>query len=156
MDHRDKTALAELLGQQRIATLAVDIEGMPYASLVPFATGDRSQTLLIHVSELARHSAGLTDGAAFSALIHQPDCRPETNPAQLARVTLQGRVERLRPDTAEHKVARERYLTKFPKSAMTFELGDFSLITLRIESCRFVAGFGKAFDVAPTDLAELD
>ena len=155
MDDNDRQLLRSLLADARVATLAVTVDGAPFASLVPFAMTHGFGTALIHASGLAKHSEGLTSAAPFSILIHQPDCQPETNPAQLARVTLKGWVEPLERETGDYLTARDLYLAKFPKSAMTFQLGDFTLYALRVESCRFVAGFGKAFDVTPTDLEEL-
>lgn len=155
MDDTDKQGLSSLLVDRRVATLAVLADGMPFASLVPFAMTDRFETALIHASRLAKHSEGLTSGAPFSLLIHEQDSQPDANPAQLARATLQGWVEILERDTDEYSRAREHYLAKFPRSQITFQLGDFSLYSLRIESCRFVAGFGKAFDVTPDDLESL-
>jgi hypothetical protein len=138
-----------------VATLALTVDGAPFASLVPFAMTDGFGTALIHASSLARHSAGLTAGAPFSLLMHEPDTQPETNPAQLARATLLGSVEPLARDSDAYSQARDQYLAKFSKSQITFQLGDFTLYALTVESCRFVAGFGKAFDVTPTDLEEL-
>jgi len=156
MDDQDRQLLASLLANQRVATLAIMVEGSPYASLVPFAMTEAFEAALIHTSRLAKHSEGLTSGAPFSVLIHQPDCQPETNPAQLARVTLKGWIEPLGEDTGDYTAARDLYLAKFPKSAMTFQLGDFTLYTLRVESCRFIAGFGKAFDVTPAELKDIE
>lgn len=155
MEEQDRTLLQHLLTDCRVATLAVQIDGAPFASLVPFAMTDGNGAALIHASGLARHSAGLTSEAPYSLLIHQPDSQPETNPAQLARITLQGLVEILDKDSETYERARQRYLDKFPKSQITFQLGDFNLYSLSVESCRCVAGFGKAFDVEPGELAEL-
>ena len=104
---------------------------------------------------MARHTGGLTEGAPYSLLIHQPDLQPETNPAQLARVTLQGTVTVLERDSDEYLEARSEYLAKFPKSEITFQLGDFHLYRLSLDHCRFVAGFAKTFDLKEDDLADL-
>jgi len=155
MDDKDRHLLTTLLTDSRVATLAVSIDGAPFASLVPFAMTDGFGTALIHASSLAQHSAGLTAGAPFSLLIHEPDTQPDANPAQLARTTLLGSVEPLARDSDTYSQARDRYLAKFPKSQITFQLGDFTLYELKVESCRFVAGFGKAFDVSLDELTEL-
>jgi putative heme iron utilization protein len=155
MDDNDRQLLQVLLTERRVATLAVTVDGAPFASLVPFAMTHGFGTALIHASSLARHSAGLSSGAPFSLLIHEPDTQPETNPAQLARATLLGSVEPLARDSDAHSQARDQYLAKFPKSQITFQLGDFTLYALTVESCRFVAGLGKAFDVSLDELAEL-
>lgn len=153
MEDRDRQKLLELLVDQRVATLAVLIEGTPYASLVPFALDLASGTALIHASALARHSSGLAEGAPYALLVHETDSHPDTNPAQLARVSLEGTVRPLARNQADYELAKERYLSRFPKSAITFGLGDFTLFALRIDQARFVAGFGKTFDLAAEDLA---
>jgi putative heme iron utilization protein len=155
MEDQNREQLSKLLHHGRVAALAVAIDGVPFASQVPFAMTEDLGAALIHVSGLARHSEGLTSGALYSLLIGEPDCRAETNPAQLARVTLSGWVEALERQSAPWEEARDRYLAKFPKSAITFQLGDFNLHALRVDGCRFVAGFGKAFDVTTDELAEL-
>ena len=154
MEDNDRELLRGLLGEGRVATLAVNIDGAPFASLVPFAMTADYGAALIHASGLARHSAGLTSGGPFSLLIHEPDTEPSTNPAQLARVTLLGSVEVLEKSSEAYAQARDRYLAKFPKSEITFQLGDFNLYALTVESSRFVAGFGKAFDVDLDDLGD--
>ena len=109
----------------------------------------------IHASALAQHSQGLTSGAPFSLLIHEQDSQPETNPAQLARVTLEGTVRPFDRQEDSYPEARDLYLAKFPKSEVTFQLGDFTLHALQVARGRFVAGFAKTFDLTPEDLAEL-
>lgn len=155
MDDNDRQLQRNLLTGERVATLALTVDGAPFASLVPFAMTNGFGTALIHASSLARHSAGLTAGAPFSLLIHEPDDQPETNPAQLARVTLLGSVEPLERASDAYTQAQGQYLARFPKSQITFQLGDFTLYALRVESCRFVAGFGKAFDVSLDELLDL-
>lgn len=155
MEESDKQLLESLLTDGRVAALAVSLDGAPFASLVPFAMTQDFGSALIHASGLAQHSAGLTAGAPFSLLVHEPDTEPETNPAQLARATLLGSVEPLARDSDAYNQARDRYLAKFPKSQITFQLGDFTLYALTVESCRLVAGFGKAFDVSLDELARL-
>ncbi len=155
MEDNDRTQLRSLLAEQRVATLALIVAESPFASLVPFAMTEGYGSALIHASSLARHSAGLSSGAPFSLLIHESDDQPDTNPAQLARVTVSGSVVPLARDGEQYPGAKARYLEKFPKSEITFQLGDFTLYQLQVESCRFVAGFGKAFDVAPAELQDL-
>lgn len=155
MDDHERTLLQNLLTDQRVAALSVLIEDRPYASLVPFAMTELYGAALIHASALAHHSQGLTAGARFSLLIHEQDSRPETNPAQLARVSLQGTVRPFDRQEESYSEARDLYLTKFPTSERTFQLGDFTLYALQVSSGRFVAGFAKTFDLTPEDLAEL-
>jgi hypothetical protein len=144
------SALADLLSQ-RVLALGVLVDGAPYVGLLPFATTADATALLVHASSLARHSRGLAPGAPFSALLHSPDL-PGADPLQVARVTFVGVVEPLAAGTPAHADARARYLARFPGSAQTFALPDFTLHALRIRSGRLVEGFARARDVSPEDL----
>ena len=155
MGDRERELLLSLLRNQRVASLAVLVREHPYASLVPFAmTGDLSAAL-IHTSRLARHSEGLASGAFFSLLIHEPDVSQDTNPAQLARVSLEGRISPYERTEEAYIPARDLYLAKFPKSQITFDLADFTLHALQIERCRFVAGFAQTFNLTSAELSAL-
>ena len=155
MNEREQHLVVDLLTNQRIASLAVEVDERPFVSLVPFAAAADFDTFLIHASALATHSRGLTAGARYALLIHQPDTRTDSNPAQLARITLQGRVEPLGRSADSYGAAKDLYLAKFPQSEITFQLGDFTLYALTVESCRLVAGLARTFDLTPADLAEL-
>ena len=152
MEPNDQQRLRSLLQDRQVATLAVTIDDGPFASLVPFAMTEDSSAALIHASQLAKHSAGLGEGASYSILVHEPDDNPETNPAQLGRVTLSGKVQPIARDSEAYPAAKARYLSKCPMSEITFGLGDFVLYALQIEHARYVAGFGKTFDLTPEDL----
>ncbi len=153
MNAEDQKLLRDLLDGCRVLSLGVLVDGAPYVGLLPFATTADRQALVVHASGLARHTRGLGDGAPYSALVHLPDAGGD--PLQLGRVTFSGEVRRLEDGTPEHAAARERYLARFPDSAQTFELGDFHLYALRVREGRLVAGFARARNVSPGDLATL-
>jgi len=153
MDKDDKKLLRALL-EQRVLALGVMVEGRPHVGQVPFAPRPDLSALLIHVSGLARHTAGLTAGAPFSALLAIGD-RPEEDPLALPRLTLDGRVEVLEKGSPEYEAAASIYRERLPSSAVTFELGDFRLCELVPERGRVVGGFARAFDVRPDQLREL-
>jgi len=155
LDREAEAILRRLVTEQRVGALAVSIDGAPFASLVPFALSEHLDAALIHASELARHSKGLGTDASVSLLIHQSDHQPEINPAQLARVTLQCKVAPLERGGESYLEAKRCYLKKFPKSEITFQLGDFTLYRLEIVSGRFVAGFARTFDLGPADLRRI-
>jgi hypothetical protein len=153
MDDRDRNLLKELLAQ-RVLALGVLVEGKPYAGLLPFAARPDFGALLIHASDLARHSRGLTPGAPFSVVIHLPD-RFDADPLQLPRVTLEGTVSVLERGMPEYESGRELYLGRFPAGARTFQLGDFHLYELGLEGGRLIGGFAQAHTVTAQMLAEL-
>jgi heme iron utilization protein len=150
----DDAALLRRLLDQRVLSLGVLVDGVPYVGLLPFAVSDDRRALIVHASALARHTKGLRDGAPWSALVHLPD-DPGGDPLQVGRVTLSGDVWPLAEGTPDHATAKSRYLARFPDSARTFELPDFDLHALRIRGGRLVAGFARARDVSPGDLASL-
>ena len=154
MTTEDTNVLRDLLDDTRVLSLGVLVEGVPYVGLLPFATSRDRQSLFVHASGLARHTRGLTDGAPFSALLHAPD-DPSGDPLQVPRLTLDGVVRLLAAGTPDERAARDRYLTRFPDAAQTFELHDFGLYELRVRSGRLVAGFARARNVSPGDLASV-
>lgn len=155
MGERERAALLELLRHRRVASLAVLVSGRPFASLVPFAMTEDLSAALIHTSRLARHSEGLASGSNFSLLIHEPDSDTEANPAQLARISLEGSVRPIDREAEDYGPARDLYLEKFPKSRITFDLADFTLHALDITRCRFVAGFAQTYNLSVDELKEL-
>ncbi len=146
MTPEDRALLLDLLTRQRVLALAVLVDGAPSSGLLPFAVLPDFSAALVHASRLARHTAGLIGGAPFSLLIHQPD-DGQADPLQLARVTLEGAVEPLERQTAAYEAARHIYLAKFPAAAQTFTLGDFNLYRLPFMRGRFVAGFGRIYNL---------
>ena len=145
--------LRALIARQRVLALGVVVEESPYVGLLPYALGDDHATLLVHASKLARHTQGLLPGAEFAALIHDGD-RGDGDPLQLRRATLHGRVVPLARDTDPYLEARERYLARLPTAAVTFQLGDFALFALHVESGRYIGGFAQAVDVRAADLRD--
>ncbi len=151
MKAEDKQTLRQLLTSQRVAALAVLLDGRPYTGLMAFAVRPDFSAVLIHASDLARHTAGLQEGAAFSLLVHLPDSEAR-NPLAIPRVSLQGRVCRIPRETEAYRQAKQVYRAKFPDSEQVFALKDFNFYELVIETGRFVAGFGAIYNLTPQTL----
>ena len=154
MTPENLSLLKRLLEDQRVLALSILVEGEPHASLLPYALTPDFETLLVHASGLARHTRGLTEAAPFAVVIHEPD-RPDVDPLQLPRVTLQGNVQPVARGTNEYDAARSVYLAKFPQSEVTFSLGDFNVYGLRIVEGRLVGGFARASSFSAATLREL-
>jgi len=150
----DATLLRSLLRDCRLLSLGVLVEGEPNVGLVPFAVGQSFGTLIIHVSRLARHTRGLGDNAPVGMMIHLPETA-ESDPLQIPRVSLQGKVRMPQPDSSEYEDCKRIYLQKFPQSSMTFDLADFQLLELELMSGRLVAGFGRALNLNADHFREL-
>jgi hypothetical protein len=69
-------------------------------------------------------------------------------------VALQADARTLARGTPAHAAAQAAYLARFPDAAVTFELGDFSLVALEPVSARLVAGFGRAHALVGDALAD--
>lgn len=145
--------LAHLLLDLRVTALGVVREGHPYVSMVPFAAEPDLAGVLIHISRLALHTAPLTDEPRCGLLIAEPD-DGVGDPAQLPRLSLQCRVSLIAKDGPDYAAARDTYLTKHPQAEPTFALGDFQLYRLTPRAGRFVAGFGKVYNVSASTLRE--
>ena len=154
MSPDDQNLLRDLLSTQRVATLSVLVAGDPYSGLFLFAMQPTFRAVLIHASILARHTAGLNEGAPFSLLVHAPDS-PESDPLQIARISLQGVVHELPKNNSAYTCAREIFIAKHPTSKQTFQLSDFQLYEFKIKKGRFVAGFGRIYNVKPENLENL-
>jgi putative heme iron utilization protein len=152
MTPEDRDQLRDLFDNQRVLALAVLVDGAPYVGLLPFAMQPYGP--LVHASALAKHTAGLKDGAPFSALVHAPD-HDDADPQQLPRITLQGKVRVYPKESDEYTAGRAAYLSRFPQSEQTFALGDFNLYGLVVESARFVAAFGRIYNLTGEILREL-
>lgn len=151
MKAEQRAVLNDLLTRERILALGVLVDGAPYVGMLPFALYPGYTSLIIHASDLARHSRGLGDGAPFSALVHAADA-PSLDPAQVPRVSLEGVVRRLERGSADYVAAREVYVAKLPDSEGLFSLSGFALCSLEIERGRFVAGFGEVRNLSRADL----
>lgn len=154
MQAEELDLLRRLLEEQRMLSLGVLIDGKPYVGLLPFVTRPDFGALVIHASSLARHSRGLVTGAPFGALIHATD-RPDRDPLQLPRLSLEGLVRRVPREEAEWADSRDLYIQKYPTSRSVFQLGDFHLYELEIQTGRLIAGFGRITTVGLSALGKL-
>lgn len=142
----DRELLRDLLTVERILTLSVLVDEAPYASLLPFVLSADQSALLVHASELARHSRGLSSEGPYGVVVHRPD-HPEADPLQVPRVSVQGTVSRVERSGETYEADRAAYLARFPQSSQTFALGDFHLYRLDLEKGRLIGGFGRALNL---------
>jgi len=151
MDPDSSRLLRSLLSDRPIAALATLHRGEPAVSMVPFILPPGATHLLIHVSGLATHTRDMLAHARVGLLVMAEAGGP-WSPQALPRVALQADAAPLERDSTGYGEAQAHYLGRFPDSAQTFELGDFSLFALRPVSARLVAGFGRADSLVGTAL----
>lgn len=151
MDTNTREQLRTFIRTHRQATLAVIEDGEPMTAMVSYALSDDDSALLIHLSNLSSHKRALMAHAQCSVLIAAPDDgRAEV--LSLPRVSIQGNAMLLSKSSAAYAQAKSRYLARLPASELMFSLPDFDLFGIRVLRGRYVAGFGRAMDFAPTDI----
>jgi len=154
MQAQQAELLRSLLTQQRVLSLAVMADDRPVIGLLPFAFSGDGRALIIHASRLARHTAGLAEGAPFDALVHGP-VTSNVDPLQVRRVTLRGEVHAFAEHNAARAADRATYLAKFPEAEPITALGDFAFFRLEVTGGRLVSGFGGAINLTARTLPSL-
>lgn len=137
-----------------MAALATLHDGLPFASMVPFAAtmlGGRLR-LIAHVSSLAAHTRDMRANPEVCLLVTAAESAG-VPPQALARVSLPGRAEFIPADHAEHAILKAAYLAKFPEATDLFSFADFSLVAIEPTSARLVAGFARATTLSAESLA---
>jgi putative heme iron utilization protein len=147
-------AIRALLDEQRVLSLAVLADGIPYAGLLPFVPLPEYAGVLVHASRMSKHSAGLATGTPVGVLVHEQD-GPRQDPLQLKRATFECEVQPLERKGEAWLAGRQHYQQRFPDSRITFNLGDFTLYRLEFRRGLYVGGFGRAVEIAPRDVAKL-
>ena len=116
----------------------------PYASLITLAT-DAAGAPTYLISKLARHTANLARDGRASILVDETSALAD--PLQGARLTLWGRAE----STADAAV-RRRFLARHPEAEFYAGFPDFGFWRLEVEGAHYIGGFGRIFDLEPSDL----
>jgi hypothetical protein len=150
MDPESQQTLARLIRAQRTAALGTLRGGSPFVSMVLFAAAPDFSSFYLHLSRLAHHTQDLLRDSRASLMIAEAE-KGTQNPQTLARVSILGRGIQISKDASEYELARAAYIQKYPQGAFNFSLGDFELFKIQPESARYVAGFGKIFDLAADD-----
>jgi putative heme iron utilization protein len=151
METRDQAAVARLIRRERWASLATLREGAPFASLVAYAPEPDLAGFLLHLSRLAPHTQNLLNDPRATLAICEPDTG-SGDPHTLARLSLEGVVEVVPPETADYDAARDIYLQRLPETEKLFGFGDFVLFRLVPREARYVGGFARAFSLSAAEL----
>ena len=98
-------AVRELLTTSRVLSLALIVEEAPVNGLLPFAVTPDYGALVVHASQLARHTKGLHDGAPSTPCCTNPSST-SVDALQVKRVTLRGVVRVPEDGTPAHDALR--------------------------------------------------
>ncbi|OOZ38605.1 hypothetical protein BOW53_14940 [Solemya pervernicosa gill symbiont] len=146
--------MGRLIRSQRWAALAtLQKDGTPLASMVAYAFDDNFSQLYLHLSQLAAHTGNLLERPTISLVISEPD-DGRKDPQTLARLTLNGEVTAVKPDSQTYTLGKARYLGQLPESEQLFEFGDFALYAFQSVDVRYVGGFARAWSFNQSDLEQ--
>ncbi len=126
----------KLLRAARVATLATQSGGWPFAALVTPAT-DAELTLLLLLSDLSEHTRHLRREPRCAVMVAGEADGP--NPQTTPRVTVSGRA-----DIVADPAALQRYLAVHPYAAGYAGFSDFNIWRVTPDDGQLVAGFGRA------------
>lgn len=146
MEAKFQQKLAEMIRSNRLAALGTIHDGAPMVSMVPYSAAEDLTSYYLLTSELAPHTQDMQKEKNVSLLICEADDGRD-DPLTLARVVLRGQADRLPVGEPGYMPAKDLYIGRFPRSAPLFEFGDFGLWRITVKGGRFVAGFGKAFNL---------
>ena len=148
MDAGTGAALARLINAERIAHLATLRGGAPMASMTLYLPAPDFSAFFVHASRLAWHTQDMAQDGRVALSIAQTDDR-RADPFTLMRVTIRGDAAVFSDQDSSLK---QKWLTKFPEQAINFELADFSFWRIAPHDARFVAGFGRIYNLSAAEL----
>lgn len=154
MDNESEQALLHLLNTQRTGALGTLRDGAPFVSLLTIVPAPDFSAFYIHISRLAFHTQDILRDPRVSLMLAEPDLGA-SDPLQLPRLSIIGRAREVEKNSAQYENAATWYLARFPNAQVNFQLGDFALFRIEPQRARFVAGFGKIFNLDRSDLIAL-
>lgn len=139
-----KQHLDELFATQRLAVLATEKDGRPYASLVAFQAETNLRTITFATPRSTRKFANLCANPHVALLINSSTNDPSDFHKAMA-VTAQGRVEVL--NESQKAVRQKPYLQKHPYLAEFVASPTCALICVHIRSYYLVKNFQHVMEL---------
>ncbi|MAB14230.1 MAG: hypothetical protein CMI59_10040 [Parvibaculum sp.] len=144
-----------LLARADYAAIAVldPATGHPLASRVALAL-DEDGVPAILTSKLAAHTPAIEADKRCSLLVGEPGMIKEAkgDPLTHPRLTVIAEALRVDRDSDVHRRLRERWLARHPKSKLYIDFPDFAFFRLTPLRGSLNGGFGKAYELAASDL----
>lgn len=126
-----------------LCTLTADLSGYPYGSFVTVAFNDGTPVFL--VSTMAEHTRNLQHDSRASLLMAEGGSE---DPLASGRVTLLGLCTEVEGNDG---AARAAFLATHPNAAYYADFRDFAFWQLRVESIRYIGGYGRMSWVEAAD-----
>lgn len=122
--------------------------GAPQVTRVAIAT-DLDCTPILLISDLSNHTVALKNDPRCSLLVGEIG---KGDPLAHPRITLSCKATRVERDSDVWKRVSSRYLDRNPKAKLYAGFGDFSYYRLAILAGALNGGFGKAYNLASSDI----
>jgi putative heme iron utilization protein len=147
MNTEESALLAALLRKERIAHLGTLRAGAPMVSMTLYLPEGDFSAFYVHVSRLAWHTQDLlSDGRCALSIAETDDGRAD--PFTLARVSIRGEASNVPNGDGQFAPLKKAWVSRFPEQAINFELADFSFWRIAPRDARFVAGFGRIYNLS--------
>ena len=154
MNSQSEKLLARIIRSARVAALGTLRDDAPLISMVAFVPADDFSFFYIHVSRLAQHTVDMMKDKRMGLLIAEAD-DGRADPQTLARFSIRGSAEIMQNGEPGYTPVKNKYIERFPESAPLFKLEDFGIWRIKPKGGRFVAGFGKAYNLTPEALQQI-
>jgi len=154
VDKQNRQLLSQLIQAQQIASLGTLDNTQPMVSMVAYTVASDFSSFYIHLSGLAKHTKHIAKNPRVGLMICET-LQSGQDPQTLARLSISGQARVLASGSDDYVEVKAGYLKKYPASEISFGLGDFDLYAIELEQARFVAGFGKTFNLTKQGLAEV-
>lgn len=154
MDIESEKLLVHLLNNIRIAALGTIRDEAPRVSMVSFVPALDFSAFYVHISRLAQHTVDMQKNKQVSLLIAEAD-DGRIDPQTLARLSIRGSAVFMENGEPGYTPVKTMYIERFPASEPLFNFADFGLWRIKPKGARFVAGSGKAFNLAPEILQKI-
>lgn len=151
-DDQARDLASDLMAKARFAALGVITEtGTPLVTRVAFGLDPDGGPISL-VSSLSNHTRALMGNPACSLLVGEPGDKgdPLTHP----RLSLICHASFLRRGEEGHAELSAHYLRDHPKAKLYIGFTDFAFVRFQITEAHLNGGFGKAFHLNPSDLAQ--
>jgi len=139
-----------LIEKERVAHLGTLRGGAPMVSMTLYLAEKDFSAFYVHVSRLAWHTQDMLQDPRVALSIGETDDR-RADPFTLMRLTVRGEAVQLHEENESLKTS---WLARFPEQAINFTLADFSFWRITPRDARFVAGFGRIYNLSATELKQ--
>jgi len=141
VDSETAGLLRKLISRERTAHLGTLRGGAPMVSMTLYLAEKDLSAFYVHVSSLAWHTQDMKQDGRVALSISETDDR-RADPFTLMRATIRGEA------TQMISGPKDAWLARFPEQAINFTLADFSFWQITPRDARFVAGFGRIYNLS--------